>query len=755
MSNNPKDRFKALNWNNKLISSTLKAEPLTQTFLGLLDRNAIEAADKTQGKNLYHLVTNSIEWIKEHQLDKCAKSIVANELPSRKRVDYAIEYFKVNNDSDAVSDVSAFNEFCGVGVEVNDSQVRDYVDKFIEDNREAIMVKGAMGFLVPLKEGLRFGEDGVLIKVYNKLIGQKKLPRKGAVKAQNTQKRKESVKEDKKEEEPEDSHFSLKKMVAKSLQSQLNKPQILAEHKKRTGGKIITRFPPEPNGYLHIGHCKAIRFNFRVALENGGYTYLRYDDTNPTKEKQEYIDSIESGVRWLGYTPYEITYASDYFPQIYEVAVKLIEKGHAFVCFLSKEEGKEYREAKKPSPWRDTSVEENLKQFQLMKAGFYAEGECVLRAKIDYLSNHTTLNDPPIYRIKHEPHPHVKDKWCIYPLYDFTHSLCDNFEDITHSLCTLEFDTRRELYYWSLDVLDMFKPYVWEYSRLNITHTVLSKRKITKLVEEGLVIGWNDPRLLTLEGIKRRGYPADAVNHFCDKVGVTRRGNDMCLSFDFFEFVMRDWLRKLCPKSFIVLKPVKLNLTNFNDWKANNPTLLECEGFDHQLELSDQVWVDSSDCSATKVKKFWGIQPGQKVRLRYGPFIEITNITADGENVTAIDAKILTMEEVGNYKKVKGILHWIPEGEAFKVKVNVFDRLFTHDFPGSENDLLDDVDRNSWTVLENSLISTRLADKLNKDSRYQFERVGFFALDYDTDFDQKKFVFNRIVDMKNTYKPGK
>ena len=752
MNSTPKERLSALNWNNKLISSTLKTESLTNAFMGLLDRTEITNADKNQGKSIYHLVTNSIEWIQLHQLDKCAKSIMSNELTSRKRVGFAIDYFKINNDSDTVKDVERFNTHCGVGIEYTAEQIDQYIEEFIEKSKQAIMEKGAMGLLVELKEGLKFADEGTLIKIYNKTIGKKKLPRKAPAKAKSkVVKQKDTTQENDNSEE--DNTFSLKKMVAKSLQSQLNKPHIREAHEKRTGGKIITRFPPEPNGYLHIGHCKAIRFNFRVALENGGYTYLRYDDTNPAKEKQEYIDCIESGVRWLGYKPYKITYASEYFPQIYEVAVKLIEVGKAFVCFLSMEDGKEYREAKRPSPWRDASVEENLKQFGLMKAGFYDEGVCVLRAKIDYLSNHTTLNDPPIYRIKHVPHPHVKDKWCIYPLYDFTHSLCDNFEDITHSLCTLEFDTRRELYYWSLDVLDMFKPFVWEYSRLNITHTILSKRKITRLVEEKCVIGWDDPRLLTLEGIKRRGYPAEAVNHFCDQVGVTRRGNDMCLSFDFFEFVMRDWLRKLCPKSFIVQKPVKVTLTNFEEWAKSNQATLKNKNIEHELQLSSQIWVDSSDVSATKDKKFWGIQPDQRVRLRYGPFIEISKIESGEQGVTSVEAKILTSEEVGNYKKIKGILHWISEVDAFPVTVNVFGRLFTADFPGKDRDLIEDVDLDSWEVLKGSLISKKLAEKLGPDSRYQFERMGFFALDYETDFENKKFVFNRIVDMKNTYKP--
>lgn len=298
---------------------------------------------------------------------------------------------------------------------------------------------------------------------------------------------------------------------------------------------MYTRFPPEPNGYLHIGHAKAMRFNFSIAKKYNGNCYLRYDDTNPEKECQEYIDNIEENLQWMGYKPWKITHASDLFGKLYDYAIVLIKKGKAFVCGETIEEMRKNRQNCKPSAFRDRPVEENLKLFENMRLGMYAEGEYSLRAKINYAHANTTLRDPVIYRIRYTPHPHAKSKWCIYPLYDYTHPICDSLEGITHSLCTLEFEIRRELYYWVLEQLDLYRPYVWEYSRLNISNTVLSKRKLHYLIHNNYVNGWDDPRVLTLNGMKRRGYTADAINNFCDAIGVTRRGNENIINMGVLE----------------------------------------------------------------------------------------------------------------------------------------------------------------------------------------------------------------------------
>ena len=772
MSSSMSEKLANIGLQKKTIESTLKNKSLTLVFESILDRNKVESVEKNIGNNLYHLITKSNSWIKDHQMDCCVQNILDKRLFSRTRVDLAIQYFKVNNNSDTKSDENEFNEFCGVGVEVTPEQLNEYLTKFVEENYdEMVKTKPTHSVIMAkLRSGIKFVEPKDLIMQYNKLIKtpefKKRLQESKDALVKPQEKGSKPVKKTEKEIEEENQaavkKYRVEKLMAKNLAEALNTPEIFKAHKERTKGKVITRFPPEPNGHLHIGHCKAIRFNFKIAKDYNGYTYLRFDDTNPAKEKQEYIDNIIDGVKWLGYTPYEVTYASDYFGRIYQVALQLIKINKAFVCFLPQAEAKEYREAKKPSPWRDASVEENLKQFELMKAGFYSEGECVLRAKIDYTSSHTTLQDPPIYRIKHVPHPHVKDKWCIYPLYDFTHSLCDNFEDITHSLCTLEFDTRRELYYWSLDQLEMFKPYVWEYSRLNITYTVLSKRKINRLVDTGKIWGWDDPRLLTINGMKRRGYSPEAICYFCDLVSVTRRGNDNSVGFEFFEHVMRSWFFPICQKSFIVLRPVKLEFTNFLEWSTKQPTTYMDENFLHPIRLSDSVYVDRDDVKSQDTKGFWGIAPGKTIRLKYGPFVKITEVKVSNGEVTSVMGELVPIETIGNYKKIKGILHWVNGEKAHRVKVNVFDKLFKTAFPGAplkkggpSRDIIDDLTENSHQLLEDSVIPSNLVEFLKPDTKLQFERLGFFGLDTETDFDKKEFVFNSIVDFKTKKKMKK
>ena len=338
--------------------------------------------------------------------------------------------------------------------------------------------------------------------IYNNHIGKK---------GKGGKKDKAAAKEGKKEETKKEEVFvetkrdKLSKLVARDLSTALNTPELLKKHLEFSGGKVLTRFPPEPNGYIHIGHAKSIRFNFTLASEYGGETYLRYDDTNPEKENQEYIDSIRKNVEWLGYKPWKVTHSSDYFEDLYNFAVVLIKKGKAYVCEQTPEEMKEARNNLLPSPYRNRPIEENLKMFEGMRMGLYEEGKVCLRLKIDYANNNPTLRDPPAYRIRYTPHPHSGNKWCIYPLYDFTHCICDSIENITHSCCTLEFEIRRDLYYWILEQLEIYRPYVWEFSRLNISNTVISKRKLLYLVNSGIVRGWDDPRLMTLDGLRRRG----------------------------------------------------------------------------------------------------------------------------------------------------------------------------------------------------------------------------------------------------------
>lgn len=407
---------------------------------------------------------------------------------------------------------------------------------------------------------------------------------------------------------------------------------------------------------MHIGHCKAIRFNFKLAQDYNGYTNLRYDDTNPTKENQEYIDKIKENVEWMGYQPKNIFFASDYFDKFYDHAITLIKKGLAFICKLPKEEAKELREAKKPSPYRDTPVEENLREFDLMRVGYYDEGEIVLRAKIDYQHANPNNRDPPIYRIMYTGHPHVGDRWCIYPLYDYVHCISDSIEDITNSCCTLEFENRRELYYWFLDKLDLYKPHVYEYGRLNLSYNVLSKRKLIQLIEEKCVSGWDDPRLLTIAGIQRRGYPAEAINQFCDLISVARRGNDTQLDIGVLEYCVRNYLKERVPHAFCTLNSFLIKIKNFKPSKEIN----EKENkIPYTFSLEENVYVDKSDVRKTDDKGFFGCAPGKLVRLRYGPFLRIISVNDDFAEAEIVDEK-----DIEDYQKIKGILHWVPEKES-------------------------------------------------------------------------------------------
>lgn len=529
------------------------------------------------------------------------------------------------------------------------------------------------------------------------------------------------------------------------MMASMNAPEILAAHKQRTGDKVVTRFPPEPNGYLHIGHCKAMRFSFKIASDYGGYTYLRYDDTNPEAESQEYIDSIKNSVEWLGYKPRYITYASDYFPKIYDIAIQLIKIGKAFVCKLSKEEAKQLREQKKPSPYRDTPPEVNLKEFKLMSAGYYGEGDACLRAKIDYTNPNPTLRDPTIYRIKYTPHPHVGNRWCVYPLYDFVHSLCDNFEDITHSLCTLEFENRRDLYYWSLNELNMYKPYVWEFSRLNITNNVLSKRKILKMIQKKYIDGWDDPRLLTIVGIKRRGYPPEALNNFCDLISVTRRGNDNVINFALFEHCVRAYLKDVAKSVQAVIEPVEIEITNLeSESEAIQPS------FCHQINVTKFIYLDKDDVRMIDSPEFYGLAPNKIVRLRFGPFIKALEVIQEGNQIVRVKAVAVKEEEIPNKKAVKGVLHFLSKEHAINCEVRAYDKLFLEEFPGEKTgDILDDFNHKSKVVFTNSKVHKGILNVAKVEERFQFERVGFFNIDYDSKPTEQKLVFNKIVSLKD------
>ncbi len=529
---------------------------------------------------------------------------------------------------------------------------------------------------------------------------------------------------------------------------------------------IVTRFPPEPNGYLHLGHAKSICLNFGVALENGGICNLRFDDTNPVKEDVEYVESITEDVKWLidGWADMvlseKIYFASEYFEQLYEYAVQLIKDNKAYVCELRPEEWEEYRgvpeKPGKESPGRDRSSEENLDLFERMRAGEFADGEKTLRAKIDMNSPNLHMRDPVIYRIRHEEHHHAGDKWCIYPMYDFTHCLSDSIEGVSHSICTLEFEVHRPLYDWVLDNLPVSqpRPFQHEFSRLNPTYMVMSKRKLLQLVEDGHVTGWDDPRMPTIAGYRRRGFTASSIRRFCQDVGVTKY--KALTDVSLLENSIRVELNKTAERRCAVLDPLEVIIDNYSDEVSeqveavNNP---EDESAGRRMvPFGRRLFIERADFMEDPPKKFFRLGPGREVRLRYAYFITCQSFEKDDEgNIIRLHCTYDPKTRGGNApdgRKVKGTIHWVSADHAVDAEVRLYDRLFTQEEPESQGDFLDCINPDSLNVVVGKL-EPSLAE-LSVGERVQFERLGYFTPD-PKDSTSEKPVFNRIVGLRDSW----
>ncbi|MDR0712623.1 MAG: glutamine--tRNA ligase/YqeY domain fusion protein [Prevotellaceae bacterium] len=525
--------------------------------------------------------------------------------------------------------------------------------------------------------------------------------------------------------------------------------------------RILTRFPPEPNGYLHIGHAKSICLNFGLAQKYGGATNLRFDDTNPTREETEYVDSIKQDVQWLGFSWANERYASDYFGQLYEWALTLIKKGLAYVDDQTQEEIRQGRgTVTKPganSPYRNRSVAENLDLFTRMRNGEFADGEKVLRAKIDMAHPNMLLRDPILYRILHAEHHRTGAAWCIYPMYDYAHGESDSIEGVTHSICTLEFDVHRPLYDWFIEKLEIFSSRQYEFARLNLTYTVMSKRKLLELVKNGFVHGWDDPRMPTICGIRRRGYTPESIRLFADKVGVAKRDNVIDLSL--LEWCAREDLNKRALRRFAVLNPLKLVITNYPEGKVeelnavNNPEAPAAGT--RKIQLSREVYIEQEDFMENPPKKFFRLAPGQEVRLKYAYIIRCEEVVKDAAgNVTEVRCTYdpETRSGGGNPRQVKGTIHWLSVGHCRAVEVRLFDRLFTEAHMDSIPESADYKDY----LNPNSLKTVTAYVEQSVDGSYregalpvQFERMGYFVLDPDST--SEKPVFNRTVTLKDTW----
>ena len=528
-------------------------------------------------------------------------------------------------------------------------------------------------------------------------------------------------------------------------------------------GRVATRFPPEPNGYLHIGHAKSICLNFGLARDYNGTCNLRFDDTNPTTEELEYINAIIDAVKWLGFDWQDrMYYASDYFEKFFQYACELIKKGKAYVCDLTSEQTREYRgtltEIGKESSCRNRSIEENLDLFTRMRAGEFADGAKVLRAKIDMSSPNVNMRDPVMYRIRHENHPRTNNKWCIYPMYDYAHCISDAIENITHSICTLEFEDHRPLYDWFLNQLENLPhPQQIEFARLNLNYTVVSKRKLLELVESGLVNGWDDPRMPTFVGLRRRGFTPQAIRNFCERIGVTKQESTIEMSY--LEECVREDLNMIAPRVMAVINPLRIVITNFPEdevdqldaqYHPNDPNMGS-----RQVPFTREIYIEQDDFMENPPKEFFRLRPGQEVRLRYAYIIKCDKVIKDP--VTgAIQELHCTYDPAtrgGNTpdgRKIKGTIHWVSAKQSVKAEVRIYDRLFNVANPTANKDIdfKTNLNPNSIAALTECFVETSLA-KVKSEEKFQFERLGYFCVDYDST--PQKLIFNRTVTLKDSW----
>jgi glutaminyl-tRNA synthetase len=526
-------------------------------------------------------------------------------------------------------------------------------------------------------------------------------------------------------------------------------------------GRVHTRFPPEPNGYLHIGHAKSICLNFGLAIEFNGKCNLRFDDTNPCKEESEYVESIIEDVRWLGFTPDAVYYASDYFQQLYDWAVQLVKAGKAYVCDLTSEEVRQHRgtltEPGKESPWRNRSVEENLDLFTRMKAGEFPDGTRTLRSKIDMASPNLNMRDPVMYRILHASHHRTGDAWCIYPMYDFTHGQSDSIEQITHSICTLEFEDHRPLYDWYIRELGIFPPQQIEFDRLNLTYTLLSKRRLLALVQQGVVSGWDDPRMPTLSGIRRRGYTPEAIRTFCSRIGVSKTNG--IIELGLLEHVVREDLNRRAHRAMAVLKPLKLVIDNYPEGQTemmeavNNPE--DASYGSREVPFSRVLYIEQDDFREEPPKGYFRLYPGNEVRLRYGYLVRCTGVVKnEAGEVVEVHCTYDPATKGGNTpdgRKVKSTIHWVSAAHAVEAEVRLYDNLFQVENPNEApegGDWMDNLNPSSLVTVQDARLEPSLGAAA-PGGLYQFERLGYFCVDKDSQ--PGRPIFNRTVGLRDTW----
>lgn len=744
---------------------TLKNKNLSKS-LGLVVN---EAAGQTSeldnvGNLLYHVASKMKPQVFQY-MPLLVKYICSGQLDEL-RLNAALDFVTKFPPNKTVSDVDlkSFEESCGIGVVVTPAQIEDAVEEEIIKVKEELAAKRYRfntGLLMGNVRNKLKWADGKAVKheidmqVLN-ILGPKTDEDLAPVKKQKNEgkkEKKEDAKAKEKSAEDTDGEATIAELMKNKVhfhqpgqnhttdgyQITADTERLLGEHLQRTKGQVRTRFPPEPNGILHIGHAKAININFGYAQAHNGITFLRYDDTNPEKEEERFFTGIYDMVSWLGYKPYKVTHSSDYFDDLYRMAVHLIKKDLAYVCHQKLEDIRGFNPP--PSPFRNRPIEESLALFEDMKNGKFDEGEATLRMK-------TTLEegkqDPVAYRIKYVAHHRTGDTWCIYPTYDYTHCLCDSLEDITHSLCTKEFQARRSSYYWLCNSVDIYCPVQWEYGRLSVNYTVVSKRKIGKLIETGVVADWDDPRLFTLTALRRRGFPAEAINNFCARMGVT--GAQVAVDPMMLEAVVRDHLNLSAPRTMVVLDPLKVTIINLD--KVENVEIpdfpTEPEKGSHKIKFSNSLFIERSDFKSADEKGYRRLSPGQPVGLRYAGYV-ISLVEAIEKNGEVTELKVKATP-VNDSEKPKAFIHWV--SSPMEIEVRLYDRLFKHRNPEDSNEVpggfLSDINTNTLMV-KKALADQHLSGAKEYD-RFQFERNGFFTVDRNSSKDL--LVFNLTVGLK-------
>lgn len=764
--------FCSIGLSEQKAKETVKNDNLSKRLKSILDE-ASKHGPVSEFGTLYYQLASKIKPQQEKQVPFLIQNIISKKLDNVQRVDAALQYLLTEMKADL--DVKAFEEYCGIGVVVSADDIEQVVEEVIEKNKKDIVEKrykfNSGIILQEVRNRLKWADGKVVknevdLQILN-LLGPKTEDdmMSGMKKDKNAAKSKKPPAENKVPTKVAEKNEPVKSISESSLSildvmKKLNfhKPgenyvtdgyvvtentqRLLKEHLAITGGQVRTRFPPEPNGILHIGHAKAININFGYAKAHEGVCFLRYDDTNPEKEEEKFFIGIRDMVEWLGYTPYKITHSSDYFDQLYEWAIKLIEKGLAYVCHQKQEEIKGFNPP--PSPWRDRPIEENLILFDDMRNGLIDEGQATLRMKITLEEG---KQDPVAYRIKFLPHPRSGNKWCIYPTYDYTHCLCDSIEHITHSLCTKEFQSRRSAYYWLCNALDLYCPVQWEYGRLNVNYTVVSKRKIAKLIQTGIVRDWDDPRLFTLTALRRRGFPCEAINRFCAKMGVT--GALTVVDPQMLESEVRNVLNDTAPRTMVVMEPLKLKILNFKELNISSSIDVpdfpnDAEKGHHKVSFGEIVYIEKTDYKKESDKSYRRLAPNQSVGLRYaGIVINVKKEIIENEQIVGLEVEARKAEASN---KPKAFIHWVSNPKC--IEVRLYDRLFKHKNPEDPNEVKDgflsDINSDSLKIV------TALADQslsgIATYQAYQFERIGFFSVDPDTS--DSCLIFNRTVTLK-------